>query len=127
MSAEKFSKDELRMPKEPLASASLSTHSYTGMILGSLVFVLMLILGGLYLWNKQLQENAKQVIAPTSARPTATLNNEPESTNAEADVETITAMSNSDEIDAIDADLGSTLIQEPTTDTNSIDAEIKNP
>jgi hypothetical protein len=84
-------------------------HSYFGVILSILIMVLMGILAGLYLWSENIIKNKTTTTNITPiARPTAQNNNEPESTNAEAQVETLGAMSTSDEIDAIEADADST-------------------
>ncbi len=98
--------------------------SYIGIILGILIVILILILGGIYIWSERLHKNAVAPEAPLSTRPTAAENNEPESTNAKADVETLGAMSNSDELTAIDADLGSTIITDPEADVTAVEAEL---
>lgn len=127
MSAKKtFSKNELKMPQESFGSAS-EHSSHLGIILGILIVFLMLILAGLYVWGEMLQqENFNGFMQPTAERPSDEANNEPESNNAEADVETITAVSTSDEIDAITADLESTTIL-PTLDAeiSAIEAEFQ--
>ncbi|MFM2382005.1 MAG: hypothetical protein RLZZ76_772 [Candidatus Parcubacteria bacterium] len=84
--------------------------SYFGIILSILIVILMCILGGLYAWSEQILKN-KALEENTPTRPTNEQNNEPESTTAEASVETLGAMSTSDEIDAIEADLESTPIE----------------
>ena len=101
------------------------TPSYIGMILGILIIVLMFVLGGLYLWGETKQTNTGEPEPTKSTRPTAVENNEPESTNAEADVETLGAMSTSDELSAIEADLGSTILTDPEVDLTSVEAELK--
>ena len=125
MSTPDISKDELTVPKEDLDKNKKSEPSYTGILLGVLVVILML--GGLYMWNQQLQENANVIPIPIEQRPTVEQNNEPESTNAEAEVETLGAMSTSDELDTIGADLESTTVGDPNGDFNAIEAETMNP
>lgn len=98
--------------------------SYFGIMIGVLIVVLIMIIGGLYLWQQSLEESAKIIQVPEVTRPTAVQNNEPESTNAEADVETLQAMSTGDDIDLIQADLESTQIQDLGTDLQTIDSEI---
>ena len=98
--------------------------SYIGMILGILIIILMLLLGGLYLWGETQQKNTEIPNSTKGTRPTAAENNEPESTNAEAAVETLSAMSTSDELSAIEADLSSTIISDPEAELTSVEAEL---
>jgi hypothetical protein len=79
--------------------------SYFGMTLSFLIIMLMVILAGLYVWNEEMKNNKNIVPFATITRPSAQENNEPESTTAEAEVETLGAMSTSDELGAIESDL----------------------
>lgn len=122
-----FSKEELKMPEEHFGAQELLSDkpSYFGIMLSILIVVLICILGGLYAWSEILQKNAQLPVAQTvTPRPTAEENNEPESTTAEAHVETLGAMSTSDEIGAIEADIESTTIDEIDADINSVEAEL---
>ncbi len=115
----KFNKDEMKMPEEKFGPVTTAEKgSSFGVILGVLITLLIIILAGLYVWGKMLSE---QIVPPNPTpeveRPTAEENNEPESTNAEAEVETLDALSNSDELSAIEADL-------KATDATNMDAEI---
>lgn len=101
--------------------------SYFGIILSVLILVLMCILGGLYIWSEQiLKNNISESELPSSSRPTPEQNNEPESATAEAHVETLGAMSTSDEIDAIEADLEATTMNDEVfeAELGTIDAEL---
>jgi len=121
----KFPKKELKMPEEHFGrSATGKQPSFLGITLGLLILALMVILGGLYLWSEELQ---KQTIVPQpeTPRPTALENNEPESNNAEAEVETMQVMSTSDEINAIQADLESTNLDTLTNELITIDAALQ--
>lgn len=107
------------MPEEHFGAKTTSDQpSFIGIILGILIIVLMAVLGGLYLWGAQLQQ---QLTAPlpelTPTRPSDEENNEPESNNAEADVQVLQTLSTSDEISAIEADIES-------TNLDTLDAEI---
>lgn len=116
-----FSQDELKMPEESFGISRVveeRPHSHTGIIIGILIIVLMLILGGLYLWVEIIRTTPQIPQTPEATRPTAEENNEPESTNAEAQVETLKVLSTSDELSAIRADLES-------GDINGLDAEIQ--
>lgn len=120
-----FSKDELKMPEERFGvTESHEKTSYVGIILGVLIVVLMLILAGLYMWSQLLQNQSPAVVPQESAQPTAEQNNEPESTNAEADVQVLQTMSTSDEISTIESDLDSTNLDGIDAELTAIDAEL---
>lgn len=124
--AHDFSKEELKMPEESFGTIATEEHSsHLAVILGLLIVFLMLILAGLYIWGEYLQEPpvAQQVTLPVT-RPTAEENNEPESTNAEAEVETMSALSTSDEISAIEADIAGTNVDNLMSEETAIEAEL---
>lgn len=120
-----ISEEEMKMPEDAFSSnvggSDKSTH--LGVILGILIVILVLILGGLYLWGTTMQ-NGSDLPAPTAQRPTDEENNEPESTNAEADVDTSAALSTSNELDAIEADIESTNLDQLDAELDTIDAEL---
>jgi hypothetical protein len=117
--------EEMKMPEEQFGGFTQEEKSsHLGVILGVLIVVLMLILGGLYLWSTSLQEE-QPVIVPDTERPTAEENNEPESNNAEADAQALETTSTSDEIDAIEADIQSSNIDTVDSDMTAIDALIQ--
>jgi hypothetical protein len=96
-------------------------HSHLGPIIGVLIVVLVLILGGLYLWGQSLMNGpagSEQII------PRSIQNNEPETPRAEADADILGTVSSSDELDAIDADLESTLLDSLDTELDEIDREL---
>jgi predicted PurR-regulated permease PerM len=124
-----FTKEELKMPDERFGEKiDQETPSVAGIVLSILIVILVLILGGLYMWGTEIQKalNTPEVL-PTNSRPTPAQNNEPESTNAEAAVESLNAMSTSNEIAPMQADLESTLIDTNETDLNAIDEVVKLP
>lgn len=113
------------MPEERFGvTESHEKTSYVGIILGVLIVVLMLILAGLYMWSQLLQNQSPVVVPQESARPSAEQNNEPESTNAEADVQVLQTMSTSDEISTIESDLDSTNLDGIDAELTAIDAEL---
>lgn len=120
--------EEMKMPEEsPLDAVSAAAEDKAGqlgIILGVLIVVLVLILGGLYIWGTTLQNTPASATSPAVERPTPEENNEPESTNAEADVETMSALSTSDEIDAIEADIDSTNLDGLDAELKDIDTEL---
>ena len=105
---------EVHMPND----LNASHHTHMGPILGILVIVLVIILGGLYLWGGMLAEEAPVVSEQQI------INNEPETQRATTDQEILETLSPSDELDAIEADINSTNLDSLDTDMTSIDAEL---
>jgi hypothetical protein len=112
------------MPNEPQNNGggtqfSATHHSHVGPILGVLIIVLILILGGLYLWGSMLSQSENE------ARVERTIpNNEPETPRATADRQILETTSSSNELDAISADLDTTNLDSIDTDLASIDTEM---
>ncbi len=94
-----------------------------GPILILLLVLLFSVLGGMYYWFTVLRTNTP-VINPTSLRPTASQNNEPESTTAEAQVEALETVSTSDEVPAIEADVEGTNLDSLDAELDAIEKEI---
>jgi len=92
-------------------------HKHLGPVLGALILALVLILGGLYLWGSKLNEEVIPV-------PDTIINNEPETPRAAADQAIMETVSTSDELSAIEADLGSSNLETLDTDIAAIDAEL---
>ena len=93
-----------------------------GPILILLVVLLIAILGGMYRWFVILNNDVPTINA--GLRPTALENDEPESTTAEARVEAMGVVSNSDEIPAIEADIESTDLDSMESELDAIEAEL---
>lgn len=126
--APNFEGEKMKMP-ENTVTKKVTTEEYnvvSSPLLLILTVLLVLILGGMYFWFKSI---TAEVEAPTPApiveRPTIEENNEPESTTAEAQVETAQAISTSDEIDAIVADLEATDLENLDKELEAIDAELE--
>jgi len=120
-----LSNEEMKMPEKVTTHTvdnDSSRNPVNGIIIAVLVILLLCILGGMYYWFSQLTNQVAP--APTIERPTAEENNEPESTTAEAAVESQTAMSTSDEISAIEADIEATDLESLDAELNAIDAEL---
>ncbi len=98
---------------------SEARHSQVGPILGVLIVILIIILGGLYLWGSMLpkQENQARV---ERALP----NYEPETTRAVADRQIMDTTSSSNDLDAIYADLESTNLNDLDADLTQVEAEM---
>ena len=102
------------MPEENL---NKTHHAHMGPILAGLLILLVLVFVGMYLWGASLATD------PTPL-PATIPNNEPETPRAIADQQISETLSPSDELDAIDADLGSTNFDSLDTDLNTIEAEL---
>lgn len=87
-----------------------------------LVVALLVILVGLFFWYKSTQNFLEPITVPI--RPTAEMNQEPETTNAEAQVDSFGVLSTSDELSAIEADLESTDLTNLEIELQQIDAEL---
>lgn len=114
---------KMHMPEGSLAipEGGSEQRIANGPILVLLIVLLILIIGGMYWWYTKLQG---EPFLPTPTRPTAEQNNEPESTTAEAQTETMQAVSTSDEINAIEADLETTNLDSLDTELQAIESEL---
>ncbi len=120
-----FEGEEMKLPESDeqyLATEKPQTKS-SPWILVLLFILLALILAGLIYWY-QLATQLPQS-KPTPERPTAEMNQEPETTNAVAEVESFDAMSTSDEIFTIEADLESTNLDNLETELLQIETELE--
>lgn len=115
--------EDMKMPDTLLTEENVRGR-WPVIVLILLVVLLALIAAALYLWSTQLQ-TPQATVAPPPTRPSIEENNEPESTTAEAIVETQSALSPSTELDAIEADLSATLLPELETAFGSIEAELQ--
>lgn len=121
-----FSNEEMKMPENsvtPVETGSDSSSVVNGPLLVGLALLLVLLLGGMYYWFATL--SAPAPATPVVERPTAEQNNEPESTTAEAQVETMQAVSTSDELSAIEADLEATDLDSMDAEMQAIEAELE--
>ncbi len=102
-----FEGEEMKIPSSMKAAAPEQTNAslVSGPILILLFAILLALLGGIYYWYTILMS---EPIAIPATRPTAEMNNEPESTTAEARTSATDVVSTSDELDAIQADIEST-------------------
>ncbi|MEM9336994.1 MAG: hypothetical protein AAGA35_04020 [Patescibacteria group bacterium] len=122
-----FSNEEMKMPEGaavPETEEKISDKSPFGIVIVVLVVLLLAILAGLYFWYSSLVNQPVAVPAPTE-RPTAEENNEPESTTAEAQADTLNVVSTSDELQAIEADIESTDLDSLDAELEAIDAELE--
>jgi hypothetical protein len=121
-----FKTDELKIPASSLASVTqrpLEKSRLAPLILLTLVVLLLVVLAGLYYWQQLL--TTTPLVPSASLRPTAEQNQEPESTTARAQTDIISTLSTSNEITAIEADLGSTNLNSLDSELQAIDAELQ--
>lgn len=94
--------------------------------LGSILFlgvVLLAILAGLFYWYQL--SNQVPVATPAPMRPSVEQNAEPETPTATAQTDSFGAMSTSDEITAIEADIESTNLDSLDSELGQIDATLE--
>jgi hypothetical protein len=118
--------EKMKMPENSVIKNEMTEEStvVSSPILITLTVLLVIILGGMYYWFNTINSEVP-VITPDIERPTAAENNEPESTTAEAQVETMQTTSTSDEIEAIEADLEATNLDSLDSELQAIDAEFE--
>ena len=123
--APNFESEEMKMPENNDMAEEMKEESnlITGPLLFTFAIVLVVILGGLFFWFSSINETETTEPTPTQ-RPTAEENNEPESTTAEAQADTMLVTSPSDEIDAIEADVLATDLEELDAELEAIEAEL---
>ena len=95
-------------------------HTHLGPILGVLLIVLVIILGGLYLWGATLDQQV------ATAPKQNIENNEPETPRANADAQILGTVSSSDSLEAIETDLESTNLDTLDSELAEMEREINN-
>jgi cytoskeletal protein RodZ len=120
-----FETTDIKMPEENFLGGSVPVakkKSALPVLLILIIIMLTGVLAGLLWWAYELLkvETPTEVI-PDVVRPTPEENNEPESTKAEAEVETIQAISSSDELPDIKADLDATNIKDLDSELQTIE------
>lgn len=85
-----------------------------GPVVGIVIIVILLILGGFYFWGAQLTDTEKEVKITAEE----IINQE------DTALENLQSQSNSDEIDAIEADLNTTDLENLDSELNAIDLEL---
>ncbi len=94
-------------------------HTSIGPVLGFLLILLVLILGGLYLWGSMLSH---EVVVQENQRTIP--NNEPETPRAEADMQILDTVSSSNELDMLENDLESTKLDPVDSELMQIETEL---
>ncbi len=118
-----FEGEEMKIPATMKVAAAAPTNAslVSGPILILLFAILLALLGGIYYWYTILM--SEPIIAPAT-RPTAEMNNEPESTTAEARTGATDVVSTSDELDAIQADIESTRFEDIDDGFTAVENEL---
>ena len=121
-----FEGEEMKMPENvDMPVAVDETKSIvSGPVLAILALLLIGILGGLYYWFSYMTVSTALEAPTPVTRPTAEENNEPESTTAEAQTDTMLTTSPSDDISALEADIEATNLDSLDTELQTIDAEM---
>lgn len=119
-----FEGEKMKMPTQSINPNRLGgkSESSKGIFIVLLFIALAVILIGLFYWY---QSDSVIPPPPSASRPTAEMNKEPETTNATAQVESLSALSTSDEILAIEADIESTNLDSLEAELGQIDAELE--
>ena len=123
---------EMKMPEG--AEAAEESSSTAPIIIGVLVVVFVVIVAGLYLWGSMLRTNPEGPSplprTPAASEP-ATESEETDAPTAgeapaeDATVTELETVSNSDEIEAIEADLEATDLDTLDSELDAIDAELE--
>lgn len=98
--------------------AHIPMPSWAAPALGIGILAIALLVGGLYLWGSML---APEDLLPLSPER---INNEPETTRANADVQILDTMSSSDELTTIEADIESTQLESLDTELEAMESEL---
>lgn len=120
-----FDGEKMKMPSESNVAVheDNATRETKGIFIFGMVAALLVILIGLIYWYVTATVPTETAVEPL--RPTAEMNQEPETTTATAQVESFGAMSTSDELTAIEADLESTGLDSLDAELTQIDTELE--
>jgi len=101
--------------EKPMNELSEPQKKSTGAVIGSIIVIVVIIVGGLYLWGKQISEKRAQ----ESMTPEQILSEPDNSLNA------LQNQSKSDEVSDIEKDLNATDLNELDKELQNIDEELK--
>jgi hypothetical protein len=88
----------------PLPAVIAPENRPMGALIGTIIVIIILVLGGFYLWSTNIQPKIDQKIAPVTDEQ-ATVN---ETATANATIEQLNTQSPSDEVTSIESDLSAT-------------------
>jgi hypothetical protein len=103
---------------ETEAPVSLKRETSWGAIVGIIIVVLVLIIGTLYFWGKELEEASQ--LPPVDE----TVTGEDILNRPDASTEALKEQSDADDVASIDADLSATDFSNLDAELNNIDAEL---
>lgn len=113
----------MKMPTEQPVSLAKNESAVSLPVIVALVLALLAVAGGLYYaWT--LSQNPALDPFLDQTRPSLETNREPETPTATAQIESLGALSTSDELVAIEADLEATLLDSLETELLQIEAEL---
>ena len=119
-----FEGEEMKIPSENFSATATVESPKTQFVLILILSVaLIAILAGIFYWY-QMSNNAP-VATPAPMRPSVEQNAEPETPTATAQTESFGAMSTSDEITALEADIDSTNLDSLDSELGQIDATLE--
>jgi len=121
-----FEGEEMKIPQTQPATESTVAPTQSILstaIISILVIALLAIFAGLGYWYYTVM-STPTITTPTPTRPSLEMNNEPESTTAEARTQTLDVVSTSDEIEVIEADILSTNLDDLDAELTAIDTEL---
>jgi zona occludens toxin (predicted ATPase) len=123
-----FEGEEMKIPESARTDVTYDTEASGGVLSTPIIVVLVLVMvtifAGLGYWY-YLVVTAPIIDGPAPMRPTLEQNQEPETTTATARTESLDVVSTSDEIDAIEADVLSTNLEDLDAELSAIDNEFE--
>ena len=107
--------------KLSLKNAWQKGQSQVGPVIGIIIIVIVLALGGLYVWGTQLNrtENSESEVGPTN-QTAEDISQAPDPT-----LDNLQTQSTSDELDTIEDDLDTTSLQGLDAEMNAINVELQ--
>ncbi|MEX0931507.1 MAG: hypothetical protein WDZ88_02035 [Candidatus Paceibacterota bacterium] len=107
-------------PNEPLQPADAPKEGTMGPIIGSVIVIVVIILGGIFFWSERVDKADMETNESASdIDTTAPIPNEDEQTQA------LETQSNSDEIASIESDINQTDLDELDAEMANIEAELE--
>jgi hypothetical protein len=110
---------EEALPESPIPAVTTANKS-SGAMIGTIIVIVILVLGGFYLWSTKVQPVVDQKNAPVTATGTEEQQATNENAAANATVEQLATQSPSDETVAIENDLNATALDGIDKDLQAI-------
>jgi cytoskeletal protein RodZ len=100
------------------ASPVVAENKSSGALIGTIIVIVILVVGGFYLWNTRVQPKIEEKTVPPTEQPLGQQTTEDQASNADPATTALAAQSSSDETASIEADLNA-------TDLNNMDTELQ--